>query len=120
MPFKKGVTPKGAKPFEKGKSGNLKGKPKGTLSRATIAKRVLAMRSLLPDDAFNKLQELYPQMKNKLTAEELATIVMISNAITKGDVQAYKAIMDSAYGAPIQENINTDTLKIVVTKKNAG
>jgi len=28
MPFKKGITPVGAKPFEKGKSGNPKGKPK--------------------------------------------------------------------------------------------
>ena len=28
MPFKKGETPKGAKPFKKGHSGNPKGRPK--------------------------------------------------------------------------------------------
>jgi hypothetical protein len=41
MPFEPGETPEGAKPFEPGKSGNPKGRPKGARSLSTILKEML-------------------------------------------------------------------------------
>ncbi len=103
MPFEKGVTPEGAKVFEIGQSGNPAGKIPGTKNRSTIARKILEMRGLLPQATYEKLKEVYPELTQQMTAEEMATLVQLVQAITKGDVNAYKAVMDSAYGAPKQE-----------------
>lgn len=111
MPFEKGQIPEGATPFEKGVSGNPNGRPPG-VSRSTIAKRILEMSCLLPEEIFEKVKAIYPEIEQRMSAEEMATIVQITNAISKGDTNAYKAIMDSAYGAPKQEiesNSNHET-----------
>jgi len=85
------------KPFEKGESGNPKGRPKGAKGRATIARYWL---------------EVNQNLKNPLTGEsetmsqeDLITLAIIKKA-RDGDVNAYKALMDSAFGAPKQ---TTDT-----------
>lgn len=104
-------------PFEKGHEYGVRfnsehqptnnGRPLGSKSRSTIARKVLEMTALLPNQTLEKLKEVYPEIGDKLTAEEIATIVMVGNAISKGDVNAYKAVMDSAYGAPKVEVKNT-------------
>lgn len=45
MPFKKGETPKGAKPFPKGVSGNPAGKKLGVQNSKTILQKLLDMAS---------------------------------------------------------------------------
>jgi len=102
MPFKKGETPEGAKPFVAGQSGNPEGKIPGTKNRSTIARNVLEMSGLLPPDRMAKLKEKFPDVTDKMSVEEIMTIVMADNAIN-GDDKAYKAVMDSAYGAPKAE-----------------
>lgn len=102
MPFVKGEIPEGAKPFEPGKSGNPAGKPPGIKNRSTIARKVLEMRGLLSDEKMDKLKEKFPDIHDKMTVEEIMTVVMADNAIA-GDDKHYKALMDSAYGAPKQE-----------------
>jgi hypothetical protein len=62
------------------------------------------MVSILPDEMFAKIKESFPDIEQRMTAEEIATLVILGAAITKGDYNAYKAIMDSAYGAPKQES----------------
>lgn len=89
--------------WKPGESGNLSGRPPG-VSRATIAKKVLQMQCELPDQAFEQIKKIYPDIEKRMSAEEMATIVQITNAISKGDTNAYKAIMDSAYGAPKQDS----------------
>jgi hypothetical protein len=67
------------------------GRPKGTLNRATIAKRWL-----------NTLENVKNPMNGEmqfLTQEDIMTLSLVRKA-RNGDVQAYKALMDSAYGAP--------------------
>ena len=83
--------------FKKGESGNPNGRPKGSLNRSTIAKYWL---------------EVNQNLKNPLTGEnetmsqeDLMTLALIKKA-REGDVNAYKALMDSGYGAPKQ---TTDT-----------
>ena len=80
--------------FKKGESGNPNGRPKGSKNRSTIAKYWL---------------EVNQNLKNPLTGEnetmsqeDLMTLALIKKA-REGDVAAYKALMDSGYGAPVQQ-----------------
>jgi hypothetical protein len=83
------------KPFNKGVSGNPNGRPKGSRNRATIVKYWLEIE----EDADNPLTEQI----EKLSQEDLITLSVIKKA-REGDVNAYKALMDSAYGNPTQQN----------------
>jgi hypothetical protein len=103
MPFKKGETPEGAIVYEKGQSGNLNGRPVGTKNRSTIAKKVLEMTAIYPDKVFEQLQKQYPEITKSMTIEEMGTIIQADKMIRQKDTVAYRAILDSAYGAPKQE-----------------
>lgn len=99
MPNPENLIGKGFKP---GQSGNPSGKPPGTKNRSTIARKVLEMRGLLSKGRMEGLKAKFPEVTDSMTVEEIMTIVMAENAIT-GDDKAYKAVMDSAYGAPKQD-----------------
>jgi hypothetical protein len=71
-------------PFKKGESGNPAGRPKGAKNRSTM------------------LRELLELNENELKMH----LAQIKKAIEKEDTNAYKAVLDSAYGAPKQ---TTDT-----------
>ena len=80
--------------FNKGESGNPNGRPKGSKNRSTIARQWL---------------EVNQSSKNPITGqnetmsqEDLITLALIKKA-RDGDVNAYKALMDSGYGAPVQQ-----------------
>jgi hypothetical protein len=80
--------------FNKGESGNPNGRPKGSKNRSTIARQWL---------------EVNQSSKNPITGqnetmsqEDLMTLALIKKA-RDGDVNAYKALMDSGYGAPVQQ-----------------
>ena len=81
--------------FKKGESGNPNGRPKGSKNRKTIAREWLAF-----------LQEetnLISGQIETLSMEDIITLSTIFKA-KQGDVSAYKALMDSAYGA-VKQNI---------------
>lgn len=88
------------------------GRPLGVKNRSTIARKILEMSAIMPDETFNQLKKAFPDIEQRMTTEEIATIVMLGAAISKKDVNAYKAIMDSAYGAPKQEIEQSGTLAI--------
>lgn len=94
MPFKKGEVPKGAKLFKKGQSGNPAGYPKGVRNRSTDAKWALNIL----ENSKNDITEVI----EKLSQEQLISIRMVLEA-KNGNVNAYKALMDSAYGSPVQQ-----------------
>ena len=84
--------------WTKGESGNPKGRTKGSKNRSTIARYWM---------------EVQQNLKNPLTGqnetmsqEDLMTLALIKKA-RNGDVNAYKALMDSGYGAPVQEVTQT-------------
>lgn len=81
------------KNWDKGVSGNPKGRPKGSLNRTTIVKKWMEAGR----DAKNPLNGL----TERLSQEDMLTLAMISKGV-KGDVSAYKALMDSLYGAVTQ------------------
>ena len=76
--------------YKSGESGNPTGRPKGSKNRKTIARIYLAYLQ----------EEVSPLtgIKELLSNEDMITLALIHKA-KKGDVNAYKALMDSAYGA---------------------
>jgi len=87
--------------WTKGESGNPNGRPKGSKNRSTIAKYWLSIEQ--------KEKNTLTGEQEQLSQEDLMTLALIKKA-REGDVNAYKALMDSGYGAPVQqiEQTNTD------------
>lgn len=88
------------KPFEKGESGNPNGRPKGAKGRATIARYWLEINQ--------KLKNPITGTEETMSQEDLMTLALIKKA-REGDVAAYRALMDSGYGAPVQQVEQTQT-----------
>lgn len=82
------------KPFVKGESGNPNGRPKGALNRSTIARKWLEVNQSLKNPLTGE--------NETMSQEDLMTLALIKKA-REGDVSAYKALMDSGYGAPLQQ-----------------
>jgi hypothetical protein len=80
--------------FKKGESGNKNGRPKGSRNRSTIVKELLEFAS--------SQKNVLTGEQQTLTQEQAITLAMLLKA-GKGDVNAYKALMDSCYGAPVQQ-----------------
>jgi hypothetical protein len=80
--------------WEKGESGNPNGRPKGSKNRSTIARRWLEVNQ--------NLKNPITGINETMSQEDLMTLALIKKA-REGDVNAYKALMDSGYGAPIQQ-----------------
>lgn len=101
------------KPWKKGESGNPNGRPKGSRNRSTVAKEMLDIiikdvdpLKVFTKDDFKQFMEEHGMDMEKLqmieaNAEEFITLAMIAKA-KNGDVNAYKALLDSAYGTPKQ------------------
>lgn len=81
-------------PYQKGQSGNPKGRPKGSKNRSTIAKKWLQVEQDLKNPLTSEIETM--------SQEDLMTLALIKKA-RKGDVQAYQKLLDSAYGAPVQQ-----------------
>lgn len=82
------------KPFKKGEVANPNGRPKGSKNRSTIAKHWL--------EVFQKSTNPLTLKSEELSQEDLMTLALVKKA-REGDVNAYKALMDSGYGAPVQQ-----------------
>jgi hypothetical protein len=80
--------------WNKGESGNPAGRPKGSRNRSTIAKHWLEVNQSLKNPLTG--------IEETMSQEDLMTLALIKKA-REGDVNAYKALMDSGYGSPIQQ-----------------
>jgi hypothetical protein len=80
--------------WEKGESGNPNGRPKGAKNRSTIARLWL--------ETTQKAKNPITGEEQILSQEDLGTLALVKK-MREGDVAAYKALMDSGYGAPLQQ-----------------
>ena len=80
--------------WKKGESGNPKGYPVGKKNRSTVARYWLEVNQKLKNPLTNQ--------EETMSQEDLMTLALIKKA-REGDVAAYKALMDSGYGAPLQQ-----------------
>jgi len=86
--------------WEKGESGNPNGRPKGAKNRSTIARKWLEVNQSLKNPLTGE--------NETMSQEDLMTLALIKKA-RDGDTNAYKALMDSGYGAPVQQIEQTNT-----------
>jgi hypothetical protein len=70
------------------------GRNKGSKNRSTIARRWLEVNQSLKNPLTGE--------QETMSQEDLMTLALIKKA-REGDVTAYKALMDSGYGAPLQQ-----------------
>jgi hypothetical protein len=87
-------------PFKQGESGNPNGRPKGSRNRSTIARKWLEVNQSLKNPLTGE--------NETMSQEDLMTLALIKKA-RDGDTNAYKALMDSGYGAPVQQIEQTNT-----------
>jgi hypothetical protein len=100
--------PENLVPFKKGEDSRREGngRPKGSRNRSTIAKKWLEVSR-------KKLNPL-TEAEEDVSIEDEITLAQIMKANT-GDTNAYKALMDSAHGAPInQTELKIDGLEVIV------
>ena len=87
-------------PAKKGEVRNPNGRPKGAKNRSTIARQWLEVNQYLKNPLTGE--------QETMSQEDLMTLALIKKA-REGDVAAYKALMDSGYGAPLQQVEQTIT-----------
>jgi len=88
------------KPFKKGESGNPKGYPVGKKNRSTVARYWM--------DVNQNLKNPLTGSEQVMSQEDLMTLALIKKA-REGDVSAYRELMNSGYGAPVQQIEQTQT-----------
>jgi hypothetical protein len=81
-------------PVQLGEVRNPNGRPKGSKNRSTIARLWL--------ETTQKAKNPITGVEETLSQEDLGTLAMVKK-MRDGDVSAYKALMDSGYGAPVQQ-----------------
>lgn len=86
--------------WQSGESGNPNGRPKGSKNRSTIAKYWLEMEQSITNPLTGQ---------NEVVSQEDAMTLALIKKAREGDTNAYKALMDSGYGAPIQQVEQTQT-----------
>jgi hypothetical protein len=87
-------------PFKQGESGNPNGRPKGSKNRSTIARKWLEVNQSLKNPITGE--------QETMSQEDMITLALIKKA-RDGDVSAYKELMNSGYGAPVQQIEQTNT-----------
>jgi hypothetical protein len=90
------------------------GYPKGRPRRDAAARKICQLLSRMPDATFEKIKEVFPDIERALSAEEVMTLSVMHRAIVYGDVNAYKAILDSAYGPIEQPDKDQGKLSITI------
>lgn len=108
--------------MQKGTTLNPNGRPKGAKNRSTIARYWLEMMEKTKNPLNGK--------DDTVSQEDLMTLALIKKA-REGDVAAYKALMDSGYGAPVQvveqtntnvdlSGLTTDEIKQILNDEQEG
>lgn len=75
--------------FKSGQSGNLKGKPKGTLSFKTVIKQLLELEDI--DESGDRIANIVAMTKK------------VMDRAKKGDIRAYEVLADRSEGKPVQK-----------------
>ena len=91
------------KHFEKGKSGNPAGRPKGSKNRSTIIKEILSLMVQVKDD---NGEDVWQSNEYRMVQ------AMVNKAIEKGDVAAFNALYDNLYGK-LKDTVDMNTTEQV-------
>ena len=112
MPFEKGITPEGAKPFEPGESGNPNGRPRKyvTLLKeqgyklSEINDTIQVMMSMDMDE----LSDVYKNPKATVLEKTIANAM--NKSLQKGSLYSLDTLLTRVYGKPKEQyDIQQDT-----------
>ena len=102
MPFKKGITPPGAKPFKKGVSGNPKGKPRKlvrllkdngyTLAECSDTVQVMMAMTI------EELKEVFENKDSTILEKTIANA--LKKSLEKGSLYSIDTLMTRVFGKP--------------------
>ena len=94
-------------PAQKGEVRNPAGRPKGSKNRSTIVKKWLETLTQIPEEEDGETDPRFGKKKKAMLVDQM-TLAVIDKAL-KGDVQAYKELLDSAYGKVTEQVENKHT-----------
>jgi hypothetical protein len=96
------------KPWEKGTSGNPRGRPKGSKNYSVIIKEILT-KDLSSKDLIEEEKELFEalvkKLKTKITRKHLLIFRQYKKAL-QGDTKAFESLANREEGRPVQHQIN--------------
>ncbi len=112
MPFKKGVTPPGAKVFEKGKSGNPKGAPRKLAtqlkhigySKGEAAETINVMLAMKIDE----VREIYENKDSTILEKTIAAA--LKKSLEKGSLYTIDTLLSRSHGKPAESVDMTHTM----------
>ena len=95
--------------FPKGRSGNPKGRPKGTLNIATVLEQTLGEKVVINENGrrktISKLQAAVTQLANKAASGELKALQLLSALVRYAEERAVKTAPSSSVCEELDERV---------------
>lgn len=101
--------------FKPGQSGNLKGRPKGTLNMATVLARTLRARVVVNENGrrktITKLEAAIQQLTNKAASGELKALQLLAGLVRSAEECTAQAVIPTASLDEADEKVMLGILK---------
>jgi hypothetical protein len=105
--------------FKKGQSGNLQGRPKGTLNMATVLARTLREKVIINENGrrktVSKLEAAIKQLTNKAASGELKALQLLAGLVRSAEERAIQAATPSSSLDELDEKVVLGILKRLET-----
>ena len=110
--------------FKAGKSGNPRGRPKGTLNMATVLDRTLRERVVINENGrrttITKLEAAFKQLTNKAASGELKALQLLAALVSSAEERATKAVTPSYTLDEVDEKVFLGILRRLETTSQSG
>jgi hypothetical protein len=105
--------------FKKGQSGNLQGRPKGTLNIATVLARTLREKVIINENGrrktVSKLEAAIKQLTNKAASGELKALQLLAGLVRSAEERAIQAATPGSSLDELDEKVVLGILKRLET-----